>query len=141
VLGFDYGLKRIGVAVGQPVTDTASPLNVIKNQPVLLWQRVNDLLNEWKPHSIVVGLPLASDSSETQISQQCRKFARQVQGRSGLPVYLQDERLTSRAADSRFAQLRAAGEKKRKHAIGTDSIAAQIMLEDWLANPQDAIAV
>ena len=141
VLGFDYGLKRIGVAVGQPVTGTASPLNVLNNQPALLWQRVNDLLNEWKPHSIIVGLPLSSDSSETQFSQRCRKFARQLQGRSGLPVYLQDERLTSRAADSRFAELRAAGVKRRKHAISTDSIAAQVLLEDWLADPKGAIAV
>ena len=141
VLGFDYGLKRIGVAVGQMITGTASPLKVLNNQPALIWQSVNELLDEWKPRAMVVGLPLAMNDSETEMSLKCRKFARQLHGRTGLPVYLQDERLTSRAADSKFAQLRAAGVKKRKHASGVDSIAAQVMLEDWLARPQETIAV
>ena len=141
LLGFDFGLKRIGVAVGQTVTGTASSLQVLSNQPALLWQGINDLLDEWKPQGVVVGLPLAMDGSETEMSLQCRKFARQVHGRSGLPVYLQDERLTSRAADSRFAQLRSAGIKKQKHAAARDSIAAQLMLEDWLAEPGEPIAI
>jgi putative Holliday junction resolvase len=140
VLGFDYGLKRIGVAVGQMVTGTASPLKVLNNQPALIWQGVNGLIDEWKPRVIVVGLPLALDDSETEMSLKCRKFARQVHGRSRLPVYLQDERLTSKAADSEFAQLRAAGVKKRKHANSLDSIAAQVMLEDWLAGPRETTA-
>ncbi len=141
VLGFDFGLKRIGVAVGQAVTGTASPLDVLDNQAALLWRTVNDLIDEWRPQKLVVGLPLSLDGTETDMSRQCRKFARHIHGRSGLPVYLQDERLTSRAAGSRFASLRAAGVARRKHAITTDSIAAQVMLEDWLANPEDTIAV
>lgn len=141
VLGFDFGIKRIGVAVGQVITGTASPLAVLDNQATLLWRLVNDLLDEWRPQKLVVGLPLSLDGSETDMSRHCRKFARQIHGRSGLPVYLQDERLTSRAAGSRFARLRAAGIAKRKHATISDSIAAQVILEDWLANPEDTIAV
>jgi len=141
VLGFDFGLKRIGVAVGQMVTGTAAPLNVLSNQRASLWDGINDLINEWKPRGIVVGLPLAMDNSETEMSIQCRKFARRVHGRSGLPVYLQDERLTSRAADSRFAEMRAAGLKKQKHMVDRDSIAAQVMLEDWLSEPGEPISV
>lgn len=139
VIGFDYGLKRIGVAVGQVITGTATPLKVLHNQPARLWDGINALLAEWEPRGIVVGLPLAMDNSDTEMSLHCRKFARRVHGRSGLPVYLQDERLTSRAADSLFSQMRAAGEKKQKHAAGRDSIAAQVMLEDWLANPGEPI--
>ncbi len=133
VLGFDYGLERIGVAVGQLITGTASPLAVLDNQPASLWQQVNELISEWTPQSVIVGLPLSLDGSETGMSQLCRKFAQRIHGRSGLPVYLQDERLSSRAAESRFRQLRAAGMKRKKHATDTDSIAAQILLEDWLS--------
>jgi putative Holliday junction resolvase len=139
VLGFDFGLKRIGVAVGQMVTETASPLKVLLNQSATVWQGVHDLLDEWKPQGVVIGLPLAMDDSETEMSTKCRKFARQVHGRSGLPVYLQDERLTSKAARENFAHMRAAGVTRRKDARNSDSLAAQIMLEDWLAEPGEPI--
>ena len=132
VLGFDFGMKRIGVAVGQLITRTASPLAVLDNQPATLWQDVGALINEWKPQSVIVGLPLSMDGAETGMSAACRKFARRVHGRYGLPAHLQDERLSSRAADSRFAALRAGGLKRKKHSSGTDSLAAQVLLEDWL---------
>lgn len=132
VLGFDYGLKRIGVAVGQLVTRTASPLAILDNQPASLWQQVGELINQWKPQCVIVGLPLSMDGAETEMSAACRKFARRIHGRYGLPAFLQDERLSSRAADSRFAALRADGLKRKKHAAETDSLAAQVLLEDWL---------
>ena len=133
VLGFDYGLKRIGVAVGQVITGTTSPLPVVKNKPALLWQKILKLIDEWDPQAVIVGLPLSLDGAETPMSRQSRKFAQRIHGRSGLTVHLQDERLSSKAAESRFAQLRAAGVKRRKHGADTDSIAAQVLLEDWLS--------
>jgi putative Holliday junction resolvase len=132
VLGFDYGLKRIGTAVGQLITRTATPLAVIDNQPATLWQDIEDLIGEWRPKSVIVGLPLSDDGSETEMSRHCRKFAQRIHGRSGLPVHLQDERLSSRAAAERFAKQRAAGMKRKKHGNATDSLAAQVLLEDWL---------
>jgi len=132
IIAFDFGYRRIGVAVGQTLTGTATPLAVlpVANQPD--WQAIAVILNEWKPAAIVVGLPLAEDGGETDMSRGARRFGRQLEGRFETRVVFEDERLTSFGAEERFVDARSRGDMRRKDAAFKDAIAAQIILENWL---------
>lgn len=137
-LGFDFGLKRIGVAVGQSITGTASPLTALAcrdGQPD--WDRVRALLEEWRPGALVVGLPYNKDGSEQPISKAARRFARRLAGRFELPVYLVDERYSSAQAETRLVEARQQG-RRRVRKTDIDSAAACIILESWL-NGAEAI--
>jgi putative Holliday junction resolvase len=130
LLGFDYGLKQIGVANGQTLTSSASGLTILKAvDGIPDWSQVEKLLNEWKPDLVVVGLPLNMDDSESELSSRARKFARRLQGRFAVEVEMVDERLTSREA------------KMLGHEQGTqdltkiDHIAASLILQSWLDCP------
>lgn len=132
IIAFDFGFRRIGVAVGQTLTGSANTLAVVPfaNQPD--WQAITSIVNEWKPAALVVGLPLAEDGGETDMSKGARRFGRQLEGRFGISVMFEDERLTSFNADQRFVDARARGGMRRKDAALKDAIAAQIILESWL---------
>lgn len=133
-LGFDYGSKRIGVAVGQDLTASASALTTLQttnhNPP---WQSISELVNDWQPQAFVVGLPYNSDGSEHAITRAARRFGNQLQNRFHRPVYWMDERLTSNEAESILAQRGGVGRKghakTRKQEI--DKLAAQIILQSW----------
>lgn len=119
---FDYGEKRIGVAVGQSLTETATPLetiSVIRNTPE--WPRVSKLINEWQPSALVVGLPLTMDDSNQPLTDSAQRFARQLEGRYHLPVHMADERLTTWEAKQRTSS-----------DNDLDPVAAQVILEGWL---------
>lgn len=123
LLGLDYGRKRIGVAVGQTVTRTASPLtvlNVVKRRPD--WDALSRLIRSWRPDALVVGLPLRMDGKEQPLTGDARRFMRQLQGRYGLPVYGVDERLSTSEARG--------WDRARRAAL--DAVAAQVILEAWL---------
>jgi len=127
LIGFDFGPRKIGVAVGQQVTATASPLTTLrcrKDRPD--WPRIEALIREWRPEAAVVGLPLNMDDTETEITPLARRFARQVQGRFGLPVHLVDERLTTLEAR------RILGRKATSLEV-VDAMAAKLLLETWLS--------
>ncbi len=127
LLGFDYGPRKIGIAVGQTVTRTASPvatLRAVKEQPD--WSGISHLIDLWRPEALVVGLPLNMDDSEAEPAPMARRFAHRLEGRYGLPVFLADERLTSREA---LARLRG----KPKKTSDIDSVAAKLILETWLS--------
>ena len=96
------------------------------------WQAIKEIITEWKPVALVVGLPLAADGGETALSEDARRFGRQLEGRYGVPVEFEDERLTSFTADQRFAGARLQGHMRRKDAAMKDAMAAQIILESWL---------
>lgn len=132
LLGFDFGHRRIGVAVGQTLTASANALTVVSvsNQPD--WSAIGQLLDEWKPVGLVVGLPLAADGGETTLSTDARRFGRRLHGRFGLPVYYEDERLTSFSAEQQYVESRESGNKRRKDAAMKDAMAAQIILQSWL---------
>jgi putative Holliday junction resolvase len=122
LLGFDYGTRRIGVAVGQTLTGTATPLatvRVLNGRPD--WSHINVLIRQWQPQALVVGLPLQMDGGTQQVTGKAEKFARQLRGRHRLPVYFADERLTTREA-----RLRVSGN------ADLDCVAAQVILESWL---------
>jgi len=132
ILAFDFGLRRIGVAVGQATTCTASALETVRNGREPDWAAIDRLVREWRPRHLVVGLPLGYEGEETDMSRVARAFGAQLGERYSLEVEFADERLTSRAAESRFAELRAGGELRRKNADQLDAISARIILENWL---------
>ncbi|WP_236234570.1 Holliday junction resolvase RuvX [Pseudomonas tohonis] len=131
LLGFDYGTKQIGVAVGQAVTGQARELCVLKAQNgVPDWQKVETLLKEWQPDAIVVGLPLNMDGTPSDMSERAQKFARRLNGRFNLPVFTHDERLTTfEAKGQRLAQGQRGGYRENP----VDALAAALLLEGWLA--------
>jgi putative Holliday junction resolvase len=130
VLGFDFGLKRIGVAVGEIELGTTHPLATIAEE-------VNDkrfaaiaaLIEAWKPVLLVVGVPSHQDGGEHALADTCRRFARRLEGRFELPVVLVDEQYTSASASSALAE---AGVTGRKQKTVLDQVAAQEILQTYL---------
>lgn len=132
LLGFDYGTKQIGVAVGQAITGQARELCILKAQNgVPDWQKVEALLREWQPDAIVVGLPLNMDGSPSAMSERAEKFARRLNGRFNLPVHMQDERLTTYEAKGQ--RLSQGGQQGSYRDNPVDALAAALLLESWLA--------
>lgn len=131
-LCFDFGTKTIGVAVGQSVTGTASALTELRaSDGVPEWSEVQRLIDEWQPHTVVVGLPLNMDGSESELSTRARKFANRIHGRFGVVVALADERLSSFEAKGEIIEREKSSDFKR-HQV--DSLAARLILESWLAS-------
>jgi len=134
VLGFDYGARRIGVAVGNRLSG-ARALEVIGNgMQGPDWARIGALLREWHPQLLLVGLPLTMDGAEQRNSLAARAFAAELTQRYGVPAQLVDERLSSHEAAQRFAARRASGQAKRKHAAALDAVAAEIIIENWFTH-------
>ncbi len=132
ILSFDFGFRRIGVAVGQTLTSTASALETVSHGQKPDWAAIDRLVKEWRPALMLVGLPLGADGEETDMSKAARAFGAVLNERYSKPVDFIDERLTSRAAEERFAQARAAGSARRKDAAQLDAVAAQVICENWL---------
>jgi len=133
ILGFDYGARRIGVAVGNRLTSSARALEIVNNGAQGAdWRRLDALLREWHPQLLLVGLPLTMNGDEQANSRAARAFAVALQERYGTPTQMVDERLSSREAAQRFAEGRARGESRRKHAQNLDAVAAAIIVETWL---------
>jgi putative Holliday junction resolvase len=118
VLAFDFGLKRIGVAVGEPELRTAHPLAPIAAPG---FASIEKLVSEWQPSQMVVGLPVA-EQGEHPLAKKVERFARQLEGRFRVPVARVDERFSSAEAESRLR-----GTKKKS----VDSVAAQLILEQY----------
>lgn len=129
VLAFDFGTRRIGVAVGEMMLGSARPLATIDaeaNAP--RFAAIEKLIAEWQPACLVVGLPLALDGSEHEMTARSRRFANQLRGRFGLPVEFADERLSSAIAEGRLIE-RGAKPSRNKAAI--DAEAAAVILQTW----------
>lgn len=129
VLAFDFGLRRIGVAFGQEMLGSASPVAMIPARDgVPDWDRMAGLLAEWKPDLVVVGLPLNMDGTESDLCARARKFGKRIHGRFHLPVEMMDERLSS--VEAKEAVLAAGGSSDfGRH--GVDDLAAVLILESW----------
>ena len=129
-LGFDFGYKRIGVAVGQRLTGSASPLSTLDAKlGVPNWDLIQKLIKEWRPQALIVGLPRCIDNTEQYTTKAARGFARQLQERFALPVHMVDERLST--VEARANLFEQGGYRKIKKSE-VDSIAACIILEQWL---------
>jgi putative Holliday junction resolvase len=126
LLGFDYGTRKIGIAVGQTLTGTATPLETVRqvNQKPD-WRRIGALIEEWQPEALVVGLPLDVDDSETDATQPALRFSRQLEGRFHTTVHLVDERYSSFEARDRLRH-------RAKRRDDYDAVAAKLILETWL---------
>ena len=126
VLGFDFGRRRIGVAVGQGITASARPLTTLTSRDDRIdFEAIGRLIGEWQPQALVVGLPLNTDGSEHDLTRRARRFRNQLAGRYNLPVHLVDERLTSVEAERQRPGYRRGAKGE------IDRIAAQIILQSW----------
>jgi putative Holliday junction resolvase len=129
-MGFDFGLKRIGLATGQTITGTASPLITLqacKQKPD--WENIEVHIRQWKPDALIVGIPYLLDGGESDITRAARNFCKQLERRFGLPVYTVDESLSSFDAQQQLTQdMKIA--KHNKHEI--DKMAAAIIVQSWL---------
>ncbi len=131
ILVFDFGTKSIGVAVGQMVTGTASPLDAIAaKQGIPNWQAVSALIDEWQPDALLVGLPLNMDGTEQDITNRSRKFANRLHNLSRKTVHQFDERLSTVEAKSRLFEL---GGVKKLGKGKVDSVSACLIFESWFA--------
>ncbi|MCG8426524.1 MAG: Holliday junction resolvase RuvX [Chromatiales bacterium] len=127
VLGFDYGTAKIGVAIGQTLINTARPLKTLRAvQQKPDWNAIGRLIEEWQPEALIVGVPFNMDDSEAEVAPRAKRFARQLEGRYHLPVFLVDERLTSRMAKTELG-------RAPKKIEELDAIAAKLILETWLS--------
>lgn len=136
LLAFDVGARRIGVAVGNTVTMSASEVGVLDvHDAGPDWDRLDRWVREWRPETLVVGDPATLDGGDQPIRARARAFARELARRYALPVQQVDERTSSIEAAQRFAAGRAAGAKRRRDAAQLDALAAVVILERWLAEP------
>ena len=130
VLAFDFGMKQIGVAIGNCLLETTQPLPVLKARDgVPEWPAIASLLKEWQPDLLLVGNPLNMDGTESELSARARKFGNRLHGRFGLSVELADERLTSFEAKQELAEAGHSGDYK---AQPIDSYAAELILQSWM---------
>lgn len=134
VLGFDVGTRLTGVAVGNTLTASAQPVDVVPAHDAEPdWDRLDRLVAQWRPDACVVGLPLTRDGEEQTMTRRARHFGERLGQRHQLPVHLQDERHSSQEAARRFATARAAGTRRRRDANLLDAMAAVVILESWFA--------
>ena len=126
---FDFGARRIGVAVGQTLTGTATALEIVaarNGRPD--WERISAIIEQWQPNALVVGDPLNMDGSAQALGRQADRFARRLRGRYGLPVLRAEERLST--FEARNLAGTANGANRSEEAI--DHLAARVILEGWL---------
>ncbi|HVG05248.1 MAG TPA: Holliday junction resolvase RuvX [Burkholderiaceae bacterium] len=122
VLGFDFGTRRIGVAIGNRVTRHARPLMTIEARDDQ-WQTLGVLIDEWKPAELAVGIPRYPDDTPHAMTVRCERFARQLEGRYRLPVARVDERYSSAVV---------------RHEADIDAAAAAVILQQWLDGARNA---
>jgi putative Holliday junction resolvase len=131
LIAFDFGMKRIGVAIGQTITKTARPLDTLTaKQGEPNWQTITQLIKKWLPDALVVGIPLNMDGTDQPVSTLARQFANALRERYQLPVHEIDERLTTKDARERLFKQ---GGYKALQDGQVDSIAAQLILQNWFA--------
>lgn len=132
LLGFDFGRNRIGIAVGQDLTGSVTPLLTLpgKNRKPD-WVGISRLIDEWQPELLVVGLPLQTEGGEQDMSKAARRFGNQLKGRYNLPVEMVDERYSSLEANRLLRDKQVPRVKKNRPQYN-DHIAAQLILQSWM---------
>ena len=128
---FDFGKKRIGVAVGQMITQTAQPLTTLQAKDgIPNWDEVNKMVKKWRPDAFIVGIPRNMDGTDQPITISAREFANSLKDQYNLPVYEMDERLTTKDARERLFE---EGGFKALQKGTIDQVAAQLILQNWFA--------
>jgi putative holliday junction resolvase len=139
LLAFDFGTRRIGIAKGNSLIGTAQPLATIDAEKTdLRFARIAELIAEWQPSGLIVGLPCNDDGSPHELTALCRRFANRLKGRFNLPTILVDERYTSAAASSALNEQGVHG-RKQKSVI--DQYAAQQILQAYFDEPSAGTSV
>ncbi len=129
IIAFDFGMRSIGVAIGQQVTQTASPLSAIAAKDgIPNWNFIQKLIDEWAPEGLLVGLPLNMDGTEQDITLRAKKFSNRLKHRYNIPVYLHDERLSTVDAKEKLFEL---GGYKKLSKEKVDSVSACLIFESW----------
>jgi putative Holliday junction resolvase len=132
LFGFDFGTRRIGVAIGDTLTRTARALTTLHVQPLVPWHMISSLVGDYTPQQLIVGVPYNMDGSPTTLTTAAFGFAQELRQRLRLDVICIDERLSSHEAQSQLRGARAAGRRTRRvtHA-DVDGVAASIVLQRW----------
>jgi putative Holliday junction resolvase len=139
VLAFDFGTRKIGVAVGNTMIRVAHPLTTIRAEATAArFAAIAALVAEWRPLQLVVGRPLSDDGTEHEMTARAERFARQLEGRFGLPVARVDERFTTRTAGETLA---AAGVRGQARRDAQDEVAAQTILQAFFDDPHSTVHV
>jgi putative Holliday junction resolvase len=134
LFGIDFGTRKIGVAVGQTLTRTATGIAVIpvrEREPD--WDMLDKLVQQWKPGAFVVGMPFNMDGSDSDMTGRARHFARTLTARYGKPCHEVDERLSTRAARDIVRDNAELSGKRVNDRATVDAMVAQLLLESWLA--------
>ena len=132
IMGFDFGLKRIGIATGNTLTETAQSLKTLTaKNGVPNWDNIDGIIQEWRPTCLVVGLPLAMDGTEGKSALAARKFGNKLQSRTGISIQFVDERLSSVAADNLLRESSMGKSITRKRRASRDSLAAELILQTY----------
>ncbi|WP_440615294.1 Holliday junction resolvase RuvX [Cysteiniphilum sp. 6C5] len=129
LIGLDYGKSRIGIASGQMITKTATPIATIaakKGEPE--WQALDKIIKQWRPSDIIVGLPIDAKDQETKITEEARSFAQKIELRYQKPVHLISETFSTREARWRLEEVQ---NKSNRH-LKVDAFAACVILETWM---------
>ena len=130
VLGFDFGEKRIGIATGQVITGSASPLttlNAVNQKPD--WDAIAKIINEWHPDALIVGIPKYLDGSNSEMTKRAERFSRQLEGRFKLPVHTINEALSSFEAEQELQKNKKIDQHNKQEI---DKMAAAIIVQSWL---------
>ena len=131
VIGFDFGLKRIGVAIGQTITQTATPVDIVNSKDGKPdWQHISQIFEQWQPSAILVGLPMRLNGEQQALTQPARKFGQRLSGRYNRPIYYIEEQLSSVEARTRVKN--SSHNTPHNTSPQIDDHAAQIILQNWL---------
>jgi len=137
LLAFDFGIKRIGVAVGNSIAHTTRPLITLHGeQNEIRFAAIAALINEWQPAALVVGLPCNDDGTPHEMTRLCRRFANRLKGRFNLPTILVDERYTSASASTHLTEMGVRGIRQKPMI---DQVAAQYILQAYFDEPTMAL--
>lgn len=140
LLGFDFGIRRIGVAVGNSLTGAARALRIVPSEPLAArWATIAGLVAEWQPQRLVVGRPRHPDGAPLPVTPMCERFARQLAGRFGLPVEMVDENFSSLEARAELDAAHAAGrsraaDRRAGANAPVDAEAAAVILRQYLSS-------
>ncbi|CAL7963176.1 putative pre-16S rRNA nuclease [Gammaproteobacteria bacterium] len=130
-LAFDFGTRNIGVAVGQKITKSATALTpLLAEKGIPRWEEIDSLIKNWQPLALVVGVPYKFDGSDLKVTKLAKRFIEQLKKRYQLEVYAAEERLTTKAARE---EIFARGGYRALQNESVDSVAAKIILEEWMA--------
>ena len=137
IMAFDFGTQKMGMAVGQALIESATPLALFPMKDgVPQWENLLKIIKQHQPQLFLVGLPLNMDDSESELSTRARKFAKRLRHQSNIRTLMVDERLTTREARDELDHYQAQGRGKK---LAADSLAAALLIESWYREPHGVL--